>query len=129
MERTVGKAEAMDNDSMEIRKRIEEVLELISSEGAQVEYQRKVPSVSVSTEIFSQWEDWYHPGSSSFDAAFDDATLSALAEFNRVFEAVCDETPQLLPPLEELIRTPAWTRYRDGARQALALIRGKGARR
>lgn len=118
----------MENDHTEIRNRIEEVLELISSHEAQVEYQRKIPSVSVSTEIFSQWEDWYHPGSSSFDEAFDDTTLSVLAEFNQVFEAVCDETPQILPPLEEFITTPAWTRYRDGARKALASMRANVGR-
>lgn len=47
--------------SKTIRKNIFELLELWSSQEEQIEYQKNIPIAQVSTELFCEWDDFYHP--------------------------------------------------------------------
>lgn len=110
--------------SRNMRERVLEVLGLIASDKAQLEYQARAPGVYVSHEIFNQWEDYYRPETEEFSAAFSAEELVLLREFNEVFEQVCAETPSTLPSIDRFIATGAWRRYSEAARSTLVTVQG-----
>jgi hypothetical protein len=83
------------------RANIISILQLISSPAEQSEYQRRVPWVNVANELVNQWfDDFYHPGSSQFEAAFSSGELAVLGHFHRAFDERVDALPgdlSLLP--------------------------------
>ncbi|MEO0594223.1 MAG: hypothetical protein AAFZ38_11640 [Myxococcota bacterium] len=102
-----------------IRRRVFEVLELISDERSQRSYQDRAPMVQVSSELFNQWEEVHHPDTEEWRLAFGPDERSVLRSFNSTFEEVCEATPQLLPSLSEFMDTESWRIYRDAAKSAL----------
>lgn len=109
--------------STTVRARIEDTLELIADEQAQLRYQADVPCVDVSMEIFLQWEDWYRPESEGFAGAFDGEEAATLRAFHHVFTAVRDTVMHAPPPIDQLVRTTAWKRYSGAARATLGRLR------
>ncbi len=105
------------------RDRVREVLELLSDPDAQLLYQVRAPGVNVAEELFNQWEDWYGPDDSGFRSQFSLAELHALKEFSRIVDTVADETPQVLPPLQEFMETEAWKLLCTEAQRVLRTIR------
>jgi hypothetical protein len=108
----------------EIHDRIKETLALIADEAQQRRYQAQVPAVSVPAQLFSWWDDWYHPTSAGFRAGFDAGELLALEHFAGVVDEVSDETPDELPPLEEFIASAPAKKLAAAARVALASLHG-----
>jgi hypothetical protein len=106
-----------------LRARVVETLTLLASEEEQRKYQRAVPAVDVSAELFNQWEDCYLPEDKSFREGFLAAELESLASFNEVLNQVASDTPQELPAVEDFIMTDEWRRLSIAARQALLTLR------
>jgi hypothetical protein len=110
--------------SVPMRARVLETLSLIASEEKQREYQRAVPHVDVPAELFNQWEDCYFPKDVDFASGFADSELVALAKFDAELNRVCDDTPRVLPALDQFLATEAWRALSTAARDALAAIGG-----
>lgn len=106
--------------SMRAQVLVLETLALLASEEMQREYQRAVPHVDVPAELFNQWEDCYFPEDIDFRSGFVSAELAALATVDEVLNQVCDDTPQVLPALDEFLTTQAWRALSDAARNALS---------
>ena len=105
-----------------LRARIVEVLQLVADKEAQLRYQADAPHVQVSNEIFNQWEDYYRPDTEEVQMVFAPDEQRALLDFNSVFDAVCEETPQVMPPIAEFVETAAWARYQNAAIDALKVL-------
>lgn len=100
-------------DDIELAKRIRQnvlnVLELWSSKKEQLEYQKSVPIAQVSDELFCQWaDDTYHPDSKQFKIAFNEKEREILAEFDKVFNSISDNTINNLPDITEFVNTTEW---------------------
>lgn len=90
------------------RKNVFGVIDLWASKDIQLDYQKNVPIVHVSVELFCQWADFYFPDSDDFKQSFSDLELKLLAEFNAEFIRITDKTPKDLPIIEEFIDTEEW---------------------
>jgi hypothetical protein len=113
----------MKDRAVSMRAQVLETLALLASEGMQREYQREVPHVDVPAELFNQWEDCYFPEDKAFQSGFVSAELAVLASFDNVLNQVCDDTPQVLPALDEFVTTQAWRTLSDAAQDALSAFR------
>ena len=114
--------QTMKDLSASMRARVLETLTLLASEEKQREYQRTVPHVDVPAELFNQWEDCYFPEDVEFQSGFVNAELSVLAHFDGVLNQICDDTPQVLPALEDFLTTQAWRTLSDAAQKALSVF-------
>ncbi|TCI02585.1 hypothetical protein EZV61_12335 [Corallincola luteus] len=93
------------------------LLQLVARHKEQVEYQRKVPSVNVATEMCCQWfDDFYHPEFEEFKVNFSKPELMWLAKFNEVFEDCVDELPETL---DDFHRDPRWQKVTSVAESLL----------
>ncbi|WP_437731975.1 hypothetical protein [Sorangium sp. So ce1335] len=110
------------NDDKYLRERVREVLTLLSSPQLQRAYQARAPDVNVAEELFNQWDDWYRPESAEHGSQFSADEIRVLGEFGDVIDAIADETPQVLPPLEEFMQTDAWKRLCAEAQKALGAL-------
>ena len=108
--------------SKNIRKLILEALTLISSKEMQLSYQKKVQISDVSAEIFCLWEDSYCPDGDIFKMGFNKEELNALSRFNITFEEVCDDSPDDLPSIDEVVTTAYWKKYSDTAGEILKVF-------
>lgn len=82
-------------------------------------YQKAVPIADVSAEIFCLWEDSYCIDGELFQAGFSRSELNALKEFNLKFEKVCDESPENVPHIKQVISTSYWLIYNQAGCKAL----------
>ena len=99
------------------------MLRLLASRDEQSHYQRAVPFVQVTAELFCQWDACYHPRTMPwFQEAHSAAELAALDTFQRVVARILSELPEPLPPIEDFITTPQWERLASAAAAALAVI-------
>jgi len=108
-----------------IRNRRIQYLEFVADAQGQLEYQRKVPHVSVSNEIVNQWYDWTdaetgEPASSQGLYTFEER--EALYAYWRVIRAVEEATPQTIPPIDEFQATDAWRMLQASAARSLAVF-------
>ena len=72
---------AMDSDTKAYRKRVVDMVRLISSPADQTDYQRDIPIADVPGELVSGFvDDLYHPKSRLFLDAFSENELRSLAE-------------------------------------------------
>jgi hypothetical protein len=97
-------------------------LNVAVDEAAQHDYQARVPYVSVSNELFNQWEDLYHPDWDPFRAAFTADEAAALAEYNEALDSLAQRTPQTVPPLDEFAASPEGRELRAAAAATLARL-------
>lgn len=102
-----------------LRARILEVLELYTDEAALRRLRKSTTVRDVGAELFNLWGDWYAPKGKDFRKAFSPAELAALVRFNRVLDDVAAKTPDPLPPVDVLVRSPEWQRLAAAARSAL----------
>ncbi|WP_437544801.1 MULTISPECIES: hypothetical protein [unclassified Sorangium] len=114
------------SDGKYVRERVREVLVLLSSLQLQRAYQTRAPAVNVAEELFNQWDDWYRPDNPQFGALFTVDEIRALGEFSKIIDAIAEETPQVLPPLEEFTQTDAWRRLCAEAQKALGVLAIQG---
>jgi hemerythrin-like domain-containing protein len=65
----------------EYRDRVIELVELLSSASAQMQYERDVPQVDVASEMISMYaDDFFHPKSEDFLMAFSEPEIKDLAQ-------------------------------------------------
>ncbi|WP_217577839.1 hypothetical protein [Mesorhizobium sp. GbtcB19] len=102
--------------------------EWVSSYDEQRRYQAAVPYVHVPNEAFNQWDDWASDGvlERYVEPVFSVEEQQALRNYRAVLNSVCDDTPQLLPPLEQLMETEPWERLRLAAKKALKIFMRRG---
>jgi len=97
-----------------------EVLRLLASREAQLEYRRTVPIADVSAELFCMWDEAFWPDDAALRAEFSESEWSALQRFHSVFERVCRLLPHHpLPPIEEFVQSPHWLQLSRAAARAL----------
>ncbi len=111
-----------------IRNRITEYFELASSYQEQRAYDAAGSIAFVPNEIINQWEYWVNENwrGCCVTPVFSAEEQAAVADFDAVWNAVADETPNPLPPLECVIGTEPWERLRIAATGALCVFRVRG---
>ena len=102
--------------------------EWVSSYNEQRNYQAAVPLVNVRYEAINQWEHWVSEDQldTFVEPIFTADEQVAMREFHTKWLLVIDETPWEMPPLEDLIGTPAWERFRQAAEKALMIFTQSG---
>ncbi|TGT70772.1 hypothetical protein EN802_20850 [bacterium M00.F.Ca.ET.159.01.1.1] len=102
--------------------------EWVSSYDEQRRYQTAVPYVHVPNEALNQWDDWASDGvlERYVEPVFSVEEQQALRDYRAVLNSFCDDTPQTLPPLEQLIGTEPWARLRLAAKKALEIFMHRG---
>jgi hypothetical protein len=113
------------------RQNLLQVLRLIASREAQVQFQLAVPGVPVTVELFCKWDACYSPRYKPwFPEAFSTFEIAALDAFQRVVQPIYLELKSELkywrPPLEEFMATPQWKRLASGAETALQALEKYG---
>ncbi|MCJ8166594.1 hypothetical protein MKJ04_17245 [Pontibacter sp. E15-1] len=99
-----------------IRKLVLEVIELWSSKEEQLEYQKNVPFVDVSSELFGHWETIYNPDDKLFRMAFNESELKMLADFQDVLDRETTRvTPYHVPNIEHFVYTLEWREINNAA--------------
>jgi len=84
------------------RAEIINLLRLLASEPAQLDYEKDVFNVDIIAELRCMWfDDQYHPEDAFFRSCFTADELTALAGFDRFYT----ERKHLLPPSEGTVRT------------------------
>jgi hypothetical protein len=96
------------------RQRITEVLQLLSSKEAQIEYQRDVPIADVSAELLCMWFD--DLGDVWLSTELSSKERDRLELFNRFY---AKRAAQLPKNLEEMHNSVAWQEVIDEARDVL----------
>jgi hypothetical protein len=105
------------------RQIITDQLRVLASDTAQLEYERRVPHVDISTELLCQWfDDSYHPDDPGFRSSFSSDELNALAEFNALFEERDDSLPESAGTVATWHASPTWREVMDAASKTLARI-------
>ncbi len=91
-----------------VRNRIIEYLQTASSFKEQEDYQRSVPHVHVPHEVIEQWADQVSDPEDAFfrSPVFSDDERRAMSVFHRVWDDVCEHTPNPLPALDQLFVDP-----------------------
>jgi hypothetical protein len=120
----------MANQTPDLRPGIIHLLQLLSSAEKQLEYERRVPGISVPIELLSQWfDDRYLPDSKSFRVCFSPTELQALAVFNNHF----GDHEKLLPEAREGMNTwlqdETWQAIMREADRAIAVLNPESANR
>jgi hypothetical protein len=107
-----------------VRLRIIELLELISSPKDQIEYQFNVPHVYVPTEIIEQWHDDVDSGNRERYRSdiYSAEELSAIWEFDSVWDKTADELDSSLT-MEQMIESGPWKNMIRAAENALSTFR------
>lgn len=110
--------EMTDTEFAELnRENVYSVIDLWCSIDRQLDYQKNVPDVQVSIELYQQWEDFYFPDSDDFKQSFNKLELELLAEFNEALNNSIDRTPKNLPPIEDFIKSDEWKMMNSKARK------------
>jgi hypothetical protein len=113
----------MAHAAPDLRPGIIEVLRLLSSPEKQLEYERRVPSISIPSELLCQWfDDTYLPESPVFRQGFSSRELEALAHFNNYFS----DHEKLLPDphcgIRNWLEDNIWKGIMSEARHTLAAL-------
>lgn len=102
------------------RTRVVVLLNLACSPEAQREYQDRAPAADIQTQIFSQWEDIYHPHMPNFEIAFNESERQALEVYGQVCVSVSHRSKGL--GLDEFHKLPECDRLAEAAGQALTAL-------
>ena len=104
---------------------IKEQLQLLSSIGEQLEYQRNVPHVNITGELIcGQFDDNYWPEDKIFRSGFTGQELEAMANFNDEFRSVRKTFPNSeIPQITDLVQTLEWKNLTRKAHDTLKLLR------
>jgi IS30 family transposase len=103
-----------------VRDRIIEVLELISSPEDQIEYQKKVPHIHIPFEIIEQWYDWVNVENKDYYKldVYTSEELEAIWKFDAVWDSTANKMDDSLT-IEELIISEPWKQMIESAKEAL----------
>jgi len=102
--------------------------EWVSSHEEQRGYQAAVPYVRVPNEAFNQWDDYASDRilEHYVEPVFSVDEQQALRNYRAVLNSAAEDTPQMLPPLEQVIGTEPWERLRLAAAEALEVFMRRG---
>ncbi|TRC85060.1 hypothetical protein FJV76_30915 [Mesorhizobium sp. WSM4303] len=103
--------------------------EWVSSHEEQRKYQAAVPYVHMPHEAFNQWEDYASDRILRYyvEPVFSVEEQQALRDYRAVLNSASEDTPQILPPLEQMIGTEPWERLRAAAEKALEIFMRRGS--
>ncbi|MDH5728654.1 MAG: hypothetical protein OEZ58_06665 [Gammaproteobacteria bacterium] len=108
---------------MTLREQIVELLQLLSSEKEQIDYEDNVRHVDVTLELISMWfDDLYHPKLGDLEALFGENELIALEEFSNFYESKLKDLPQSNGTVKTWHHCPAWKDVMLKAKQTLEFI-------
>jgi len=113
----------MSNQTPNRKTHIIELLGLLASEEQQLDYEKNVPHVDITSELVCMWfDDQYHPDYAGFTSSFTPDELVALAEFHKFY----DEREKQLPESQGTVRTwlasPIWRAIMTKAHETLTRI-------
>ncbi|WP_027059937.1 hypothetical protein [Mesorhizobium loti] len=96
----------------------------VSSHEEQRRYQATVPYVHIPNEAFNQWDDYASDRilEHYVEPVFSIEEQQALRDYRAVLNSAAEDTPQMLPPLEQVIATEPWERLRLAAAEALEVF-------
>lgn len=84
-------------------------LELLADPEAQLRYESDAPFIPIAVELYQQFYDNYDPGAEVFTAAFSQAEIRALADFERqLSSAAQDVPPEGVRSVSALHSVPSW---------------------
>ncbi len=107
----------------DLRPGIFRVLRLLSSPEEQLDYERRVPGISVPTELLSQWfDDQYVPESESFRLCFSSQEMEALSVFNNYFDVAEKRLPQPRDGIGTWLEDETWQGIMREAARALSAL-------
>jgi hypothetical protein len=96
---------------------------LLSSPEEQLDYERRVPGVSVPTELVCQWfDDLYLPESESFRLCFSSQEMEALSVFSNYFDVAEKRLPQPREGVGTWLGDETWQGIMREAARALAAL-------
>ena len=115
---------SMPTGHPDLRPGILDLLDLLSSEDRQHEYQKSVPQVSVPTELVSMWfDDCYHPETEAFRRCFSEQELIALAIFNDYYDSQLELLSLGSSQIGEWLSDDAWRDLMRKAAETLLELR------
>jgi hypothetical protein len=113
----------MAHAAPDLRPGIIAVLQLLSSPEMQLEYEQRVPGISIPSELLCQWfDDSYLPESPAFRQCFSSHELEALAHFNNYFADHEKVLPDPHRGIGNWLEDNTWKEIMREARQTLAVF-------
>ena len=114
----------MQSYKNEIRK----LLHLLASEEEQLNYERNVPHVDITTELLCMWfDDFYDEEQVASDPEFTPSEREALATFHQFYNARSELLPESQGTVRTWLATPEWREVMEQARGTLDQIKGHPA--
>lgn len=105
-------------DGHPIRRHIIELLQLLSSEQQQLEYEENVPIAYVPDELRCMWfDDLYHPRLIAM--CFTPSEGAALARFNAVYDVEKHNLPESPESIRVWLADPTWQKIMTAASETL----------
>jgi hypothetical protein len=95
-----------------------DTLRLLASKDEQLEFQRRVPFVDVSVELFCRWDSEYIVDKEWFRSAYSAIELKAMADFQQIIEEAY-KSFENLPPIQEFVLTAEWDKLTNAAAATL----------
>jgi hypothetical protein len=118
----------MAGEVLNLRPGIIGVLRLLASPEEQLNYERRVPGISVPTELLSQWfDDLYVPESESFRSCFSSQEMEALSIFNNYFDVAEKRLPQPRDGIRTWLEDETWQGIMREAARALSAVNSESA--
>jgi hypothetical protein len=113
----------MAGQAPDLRPGIVDVLRLLSSPEMQLDYERRVPGISIPSELLSQWfDDSYVPDRPEFRQCFSAHELEALAHFNNYFADHEKLLPEPRGGMRRWLEDGNWQAINREAARTLALL-------
>ena len=114
----------MSNETPDCRRSVVEVLELLSSGDKQLSYERDVPQISITDELFCMWfDDVYLPEDVTFRNSFSQQELAAMAAFNTHYEKHEKLLPEPRNGVADWLKNENWQGVMREAGRVLGLLR------
>ena len=102
-----------------IRRSVVEHISVLAKADAQLRYEREVPHVPVPIELIESFFDAYHPGDSTFEAAFSLEEKRCLLEVSRALESL---SLSGVHSVADLLAMERWRAVMEHARDAAAVL-------
>ena len=113
----------MPSQTPDLRSGIVGILQLLSSPQKQLQYELKVPAISVPTELLCMWfDDLYLPNSQYFNRCFSSGELEAMATFNVCFARQEELLPEPRDGIKTWLQDETWLGIVQEASKTLAVL-------
>ena len=113
----------MTADTPNLRTGILDALGLLSSCERQLEYERRVPHVSIPAELECMWfDDAYLPESEAFRRSFSEEELAAMAAFNIYHNERRKFLPQDSSVIVPWLKNEVWQEIMRKAEETLSVL-------